>query len=55
VPDRDPADRVILLPIRGQAGAVHDLAGNLRPLVIRQDPIPGAARTAQCHTGRSKP
>ena len=39
MPDRDPADRVVFLPVRGQAGAVHDVAGDLRPLVIGEGPV----------------
>ena len=39
MPDRDPSDRVILLAVRGQAGAVHDLASDLRPLIIGEDPV----------------
>jgi hypothetical protein len=41
MPDRDPADRVVLLVIGRQAGAMHDVAGDLRPLVVGEDPIVG--------------
>ena len=39
MPDRDPPDRVILQPARGQAGAVHYVAGDLRPFVIGEVPV----------------
>jgi hypothetical protein len=41
VPDRDPPDRLIVLPVRGQAGPVHHVPGDLRPLRIGQHPVPG--------------
>ena len=54
---RDPPDRVVLLAVGGEAGAVHDLASDLRPfvigevLVVRGGPdeaVPyGAARSAR--------
>ena len=36
VPDRHPADGVVFLAERRQPGAVHDLAGDLRPLVVAE-------------------
>lgn len=39
VPDRDPADGVVVLSDRCEAGPVHDVASDLRPLSIRQRPI----------------
>ena len=41
VADRDPADRVVVLPVGGQAGAVHDVAGELGPFVVGQHPVAG--------------
>ena len=37
--DRDPADRVVVLAPGRQPGPVHDVAGDLRPLVIREHPV----------------
>src|ERR1035438_683556 len=34
VADGDPADGVVVLPVWGEASAVHDVTGDLRPLVI---------------------
>lgn len=39
MPDGDPADRVILVAVAREAGAVHNVVRDLRPLVIRQDPV----------------
>ena len=36
VPDRHPADGIVFLAERGQAGTVHHIAGDLRPLIVRQ-------------------
>ena len=41
VPDRDPADRVVVLAVRGEAGAVHDVAGELGPFVVGEHPVAG--------------
>ena len=41
VPDRDPADRVVVLAVGGEAGAVHDVAGELGPFVVGQHPVAG--------------
>ncbi len=41
VPDGDPPDRVVFLPVRGQAGAVHDLPGDASPLVVAEHPVAG--------------
>jgi hypothetical protein len=41
VPDRYPPDAIIFLPVRGQAGAVHHVAGDLRPLIIREHLVAG--------------
>ena len=54
MPDRDPADGVVLLVVGRQAGAVHHVAGDLCPFIIEELVSPGAARTKQCHTGRAK-
>jgi hypothetical protein len=39
VPDRDPPDRVVFLAVGRQAGAVHDVGGDLRPLIVGQHPV----------------
>ena len=39
MPDRHPADRLIVLAMRGKPGPVHDIAGDLRPLAIGEDAI----------------
>lgn len=54
---RDPPDRVVLLAVRDEAGAVHDLASDLHPFVIGEVPVVrggpdgavpyGAARSAR--------
>jgi hypothetical protein len=41
VADGDPADRVILLPVGGETGTVHEVAGDLRPFVIGQGLVLG--------------
>jgi hypothetical protein len=41
VADGDPAAPVVLLPAGRQASAVHDVPGDLRPLVIGQHPVFG--------------
>ena len=41
VADGDPADRVVVLAVGGEAGAVHDVAGDLGPFVVRQHPVAG--------------
>jgi hypothetical protein len=47
VTDRDPADRVVILAVGRQPGPVHDVAGDLRPLVIRERPVtPGGPNRA---------
>jgi hypothetical protein len=40
MPDRHPADRLIVLAMRGQPGPVHNVAGDLRPLLIGEHPVP---------------
>ena len=40
VPDRDPPDGVVFLPVGAQPGAVHHVAGNLRPLLVGQHLVP---------------
>jgi len=39
VPDGDPPHRVIFLAAGREAGAVHDVGGDLRPLIIGQHPV----------------
>ena len=39
MPDRHPADRLIVLSMRGQPGPVHDVAGDLRPLLFGEHPV----------------
>jgi hypothetical protein len=41
VADGDPADGVVFLPAGGEAGAVHDVASDLRPLIIGQHLVLG--------------
>jgi hypothetical protein len=41
VADGDPADRVVVLPAGCEAGAVHDVTGDLRPLIIGQHLVLG--------------
>ena len=55
VPDRDPADRVVVLAVGGEAGAVHDVAGDLRPLVVGEHPVVrgGPDRAVPHRAGRS--
>ena len=36
VPDSHPADGIVFLAERGQAGTAHHIASDLRPLVVRQ-------------------
>ena len=40
VPDRDPADRLVVLAVRREPGAVHDVPGQVPPLGVRQQPVP---------------
>ena len=42
VPDGDPADRVVFLSARRQAGAVQDLARDARPFVVAEHPVAGS-------------
>ena len=42
VPDGDPADRVVFLPVGCQAGAVHDFARHLSPLFVAEHPVAGS-------------
>ena len=50
VPDRHPADRLIVLAIWGKPGPVQDVAGDLRPLLIGEHPVPrGGADRAVPH------
>ena len=39
VPDRDPADRLVVLAVRREPGAVHDVPGQVPPLSVRQPPV----------------
>jgi hypothetical protein len=39
MPDRHPADRLIVLAVRGKPGPVHDVAGDLRPLAVGEDAV----------------
>ena len=36
VPDRDPPHALVFLAVTGQAGAVHHVAGDLRPLIVAE-------------------
>jgi len=63
VPDGDPANRVVFLAPSGQAGAVHDLGGRVRPFLVAEHPVtrscPGHAmphRTigSACAQGRDR-
>jgi hypothetical protein len=36
MPDRDPADSIVFLAARRQSGAVHDVGGDLPPLIVGQ-------------------
>jgi hypothetical protein len=42
VPDGDPADGLVFLTVGRQPGAVHDLVGDGRPLVIGHHPVVGS-------------
>ena len=60
VPDGDPADGLVLLPVGGQAGAVHHVVCDDGPFVVGQHPVvgsgahravpyrPGAGPRAEC-------
>jgi hypothetical protein len=39
VPDRDPANPVVLLPVRRQPRPVHHVIGQLSPLIVREHPV----------------
>ena len=41
VPDGDPADGFVFLPVGRQAGAVHDLMRYLGPLIVAEHPVFG--------------
>ena len=40
VPDRDPPDRLVVLAVRREPGAVHDVPGQVPPLGVGQHPVP---------------
>jgi len=42
VPDGDPADGLVFLPVGRQPGAVHDLVRDGGPFVIGQHPVVGS-------------
>ena len=40
VPDRDPANRIVVLAMGCESGPVHDVARQFGPLVVGQQPVP---------------
>ncbi len=55
VPDRDPADRLVVLLVGRQAGAVHDVAGQPSPLGVGQHPVPRRGPDHAMPDGLSEP
>ena len=50
MPDRHPADRLIVLTVWGKPGPVHNVAGDLRPLAVGEDAVlRGGADRAMPH------
>jgi hypothetical protein len=55
VADGDPADGVVFLPAGGEAGAVHDVAGDLRPLIIGEHLVFGGGADRAVPVGAVEP